>query len=305
MVYIHLKGTNVEMKEKHFGRIWFIPGVNSGRYPYCHSVYVEGAGILIDPASDRHRLIDLRSNPGVRSVWLSHWHEDHLMHLDLFDDLPLWISKPDTSPLADIEAFLDAYGMDDEGHRDYWRVALVKDFNFQPRRPAGYLEGGELKVEGVTIQVISTPGHTPGHCAFFFKDEGVLFMGDYDLTRFGPWYGDVGSSIEDTIKSIERLQEVPARVWITGHEQGLFEADPGPLWGKYLDVISEREGKLLDLLKEPKTMEEICEAWIIYKRPREPKAFYAFGERAHMIKHLERLMLKGVVKKEGESYIRA
>ena len=37
--------------EKHFGPIWFIPGENKGKYPFCHSIYIEGPGILIDPAS--------------------------------------------------------------------------------------------------------------------------------------------------------------------------------------------------------------------------------------------------------------
>ena len=80
------------MEEQRWCPVWFIPGQNKGSYPYCHSLYIEGAGILIDPASDRERLIQLRKEHGVNAVLLSHWHEDHLMHLDLFDDLPLWIS---------------------------------------------------------------------------------------------------------------------------------------------------------------------------------------------------------------------
>ena len=33
------------------GPIQFIPGKNQGRYPCCNSVYIEEAGVLIDPAS--------------------------------------------------------------------------------------------------------------------------------------------------------------------------------------------------------------------------------------------------------------
>jgi hydroxyacylglutathione hydrolase len=151
---------------------------------------------------------------------------------------------------------------------------------------------------------LSTPGHTPGHTAFFFQEQGVLFMGDYDLTKFGPWYGDAKSSIEETILSVRRLREIPAKVWIAGHEAGLFEADPGELWERYLVVISFREEKLLEFLKQPRTLDDIVEAWIIYGRPREPKAFFAFGERAHMKKHLEKLMREGIVGRKGESYVR-
>jgi hypothetical protein len=51
-------------------------------------------------------------------------------------------------------------------------------------------------------------------------------------------------------------------------------------------------------------MEEIVEAWIIYGRSREPKAFFELGERALMNKHLERLVRLGKVFKEGDKYIK-
>lgn len=292
------------MEEKHFGPIWFIPGEQGGRYPFCHSVYIEGAGVVIDPASDRKRLMQLRADPGVTGVWLSHWHEDHLMHLDLFEDVPLRISALDAPPISDIDSFMDAYGMDQADERAYWRKILVKDFHFRPRTPSGFLQEGTAQTEGGSaIEILGTPGHTPGHTAFFFPEQGVLFMGDYDLTRFGPWYGDVESSIEETIASIRRLRKIPTKVWITGHETGLFEADPGELWERYLDVISVREEKLLEFLKTPRTLDAIAEACIIYGKPREPKAFFAFGERAHMKKHLKKLMREGIVRQEGEGYV--
>ena len=73
-----------------------------------------------------------------------------------------------------------------------------------------------------SVDVIATPGHTPGHLAFFFREASLLFAGDYDLTRFGPWYGDLFSSIEQTRASIDLLQKIPAGVVMTGHETGLF-----------------------------------------------------------------------------------
>jgi L-ascorbate metabolism protein UlaG (beta-lactamase superfamily) len=46
---------------------------------------MEGAGILIDPSSDRKKLKGLRKESEVKAVWLSHWHEDHFMqkHLEI------------------------------------------------------------------------------------------------------------------------------------------------------------------------------------------------------------------------------
>lgn len=293
------------LREMHFGPVWFIPGQNKGKYPHCHSIYVEGAGILIDPASNRERLAELRDGPGVTAVWLSHYHEDHFMDLDLFDDLPLYIAEPDAKALSDLEAFMDAYGID-QASRSYWRPIFERDFHFRPRTPAGFLRQGESVSMGpVTVEVIATPGHTPGHLCFFFREEGVLFMGDYDLTKFGPWYGDVESSIEETLSSLERLKKIPAKVWLTGHEDGVFESNPGEAWEAYRRVIDRREEALLDFLREPRALQEIVDAWIVYGKPREPKVFFELGELGIMKKHLERLMRQGRVASDGEKYLRA
>jgi len=294
-----------DLEEQHFGPVWFIPGKNQGKYPSCHSLFIEGAGILIDPASDRERLVRLRETQGVKMVWLSHAHEDHFMHLDLFDDLPLWISDKDSPPLSSLEIFLDWYGIENKDYRQYWTQRLKEEFHFESRKPTKFLRGGQIIDLGmVTVEVISTPGHTPGHLAFFFREPGVLFMGDYDLAKFGPWYGDVYGSIEETIDSINLLRKIPAKVFLTSHETGVFIGEPNKLWDNYLEVIHERERRLLEFLIKPKTMEEIVGAWMVYGRQREPKAFFEFGERALMKKHLDRLKRLGKVFQEGDRYIK-
>lgn len=284
----------------------FIPGENGGKYPYCHSLYIEAnLRVLIDPASDRQRLKELLKGPGVDAAWLSHYHEDHLKHLDLFDDREMWISECDAPALESLECFLDFYGMTTVKEREFWRQIIRDQFHFKPRRAARLFREEEvIDLGGVTVEVIPTPGHTAGHCSFFFREPGVLFLGDYDLTRFGPWYGDVVSDIEATIESVNRLSTVPARVWIAAHEQGVFETDPGELWDRYLGVIDEREAKVLDLLAVPRKMDEIVEARILYGKKREPREFYDFGERSHMAKHLERLLRRGLVICENQTYRR-
>ena len=291
------------MEERSFGPIRFLPGENRGRYPFCHSLYIEGAGVLIDPASDRERLIRLRAEEEVKMVWLSHWHEDHFMHLDLFDDLPLWISPWDAPPLADLQILLDWYGLNDQ-ERTFWEPLLREQFHYRPRKPARYLMDGEtIRLGDLSVDVIATPGHTPGHLAFLFREPSVLFAGDYDLTRFGPWYGDLFSDIDATRASLIRLSGIRAHIVLTGHETGVFEDPPEELWRQYGSVIEEREKKLLALLEQPRTLEEIAAACIIYGRPREPRAFFAFGERVHMIKHLEHLQKRGMVL-SGNGYYR-
>jgi len=290
------------LEEKHFGPVWFIPGDNSGKYPFCHSLYIETAGILIDPAANRTRLKELRETPGVKEVWLSHWHEDHFINLDLFDDLPLCIMEEDAYPLSDLEVFMDAYGVDDVFKED-WRPLFHDVFHFRPRKPSRFLKHGDIiDLGSVSVEVIHSPGHTPGHMALLFNNPELLFMADYDLSSFGPWYGDRNSSIEKTKASVKKLKEVPAKTWITSHEKGIFEENPGKLWEDYLDVIKVREVKLLELLKTPKTLEDIVKSSIIYGKPRKPKYFFEFGEKAHMRKHLEKLIKEKIVAEDNNQY---
>jgi hydroxyacylglutathione hydrolase len=39
-------------------------------------------------------------------------------------------------------------------------------------------DGQTLRVGGLTVTVLHTPGHSPGHVAFYLPEEGVLFSGD-------------------------------------------------------------------------------------------------------------------------------
>jgi hydroxyacylglutathione hydrolase len=293
------------MKDRQFGRLRFVCGENRGKYPFNHSLYIESneARVIIDPACSLEKLTRLRDEDGVDMVWLSHWHEDHFHYVYLFGDCPLWISERDFPPLTDMEIFLDWYGVKEESRRDYWKKEMCERFNFQPQHKARFI-GDDEKIDlgQVKVQVIATPGHTPGHLSFFFPEEEVLFLGDYDLTAFGPWYGDVSSSIDETIKSIRRLKEIPAKKWIACHEDGLFEENPGKLWDNYENIIYERERKILKFLKKPHTLEEISAAWLIYGKPRKPLEFFEFNERVLVNKHLERLEKQGQIVRDKNQY---
>ena len=294
------------MKDRQLGRVRFISGENKGRYPFSHSLYITGekARIVIDPACSLDKLTSLRDNEGVDAVWLSHWHEDHIRYLNLFARCPLWISERDFPPLTDIDIMMDWYAMGEESQRAYWKKTMLEEFNFQPRRQAHFIEDDKnIDLGSLTVQVIATPGHTPGHLSFFFPEEEILFLGDYDLTTFGPWYGDAQSSIEDTITSIHKLQAIPACRWITSHNTGLFEENPGQLWADYENIIFQRNEKVLAFLRKSRTMEMIASAWLMYGKPREPKEFFEFNERILVGKHLEYLLQHGKIMLDGNHYV--
>ena len=292
------------MKTRRYGNLVFIEGPKGGRYPFCNTVLIDDARrTLIDPGAEYERLLQIKKERPVDMIINSHYHEDHTSMNYLFPESDLYVPRDETPCFTSIERLLDFYGLSDPAYRDYWKGLLRERFNYREREPAGELvDGMTIDFGNTVMEVIHTPGHTIGHSSFYFPREGLLFLGDLDLTPFGPLYSDWGSDIDETISSVHRLLEIDAAVYITCHEAGVIEGDIRPLARKYLDIIEQRETALIDFLKKPHTMDEIVNQWIIYRKPREPKAFFEFGERGMMTKHLERLVAKDIVGTRDASY---
>jgi hydroxyacylglutathione hydrolase len=58
-------------------------------------------------------------------------------------------------------------------------MGFVDDRDYEPPAERSTLHDGQrLELAGLSIDVLHTPGHTPGHCCFLLPDEGVLLSGD-------------------------------------------------------------------------------------------------------------------------------
>jgi len=123
--------------------------------------------------------------------------------------------------------------------------------------------------------------------------------------KFGPYYGDKASSIENTITSLQRLAKIDAEVYLVSHgKEGIMEGDPAHIQ-RYIQVIYQREEKLLAFLASgPKTLQEITAHGIIYGGHRLANGAWdlSISERSMMRKHLQRLERIGSVKNENGTY---
>ena len=233
----------------------------------------------------------------------SHYHEDHFAFNYLFPEAELYVHENDAQCFSSAERILECYGVYGSKNQQYWLDYIINNFNYRERVPAKELADGDILDFGKTkLDVIHTPGHTEGHSCFYCADEGVLFMGDLDLTPFGPWYGDAVSDIDATIKSVRRLLQYRADIYVTSHESGIIKGDINKLAQSYLSVIEERDEKILKFLDKPRKIYEIVNQWLIYKKPREPREFYLFMEDAMVKKHLDRLVKNGKVDFTDDEY---
>ena len=151
------------------------------------------------------------------------------------------------------------------------------------------------------MQVLHTPGHSPGHLCFYFPEESVLFTADLDLVKAGPYYGDKDSDIDDTIHSLERLAALEVDTYLSAHGRiGVYDGDPAHIY-QYLEIINKREEALLAFLDGgPKSIGEIVSHGIIYGNRQVIGAWdLSRSEKSMMLKHLQRLEGLGKVLKEN------
>lgn len=165
----------------------------------------------------------------------------------------------------------------------------------------GTIEEGEIVDAGETkIQALHMLGHTSGHLAFFFPDEGLLFCGDICLTQVGPWYADASTPIDCLISSINRIIDMkPDRV-VSGHNKEVLSAEViRDVFEEYRGRIYKRDERILKTIgKRPQTIDELAEKKLIY--PAHPTDFVLYWEKAMIAKHLKRLIKKGVAATDGQ-----
>ena len=210
-----MRGDDHRLTEK----IWVVEGGKNGRYPYAHSLYVaDGGGILVDAGSDPVEIERLRKEDGIAAVVMTHYHEDHFTFLSRLPDTPVG-PRPRT-PRPSNRSRRCSRGTASSGRVGRLLPETVRGkFPFAPRKIARKIaDGEELRFGDTRAVAVVAPGHTPGHLCLHFPDDGILFLGDYDLTAFGPWYGDAPCGIDAFRQSAIRLAAIAADRFVVSHE---------------------------------------------------------------------------------------
>ncbi len=279
-------------------------GIRNGKYPHGNSLLVEGLeeSLVIDPSLS---LSARGSLPRIDRVINSHSHEDHIAGNHLFPSAPWLVHELDLVGLRSLDGMMEIYGYPGP-IEEYFRKVLVEEFHYRPRADAGgFADARVFDLGGVTVRVIHAPGHTRGHCCLAIEPDGVLYLGDIDLTSFGPYYGDAWSSLpafEHTLAAVRNLQ---ARHYATFHHIGVIgdrEAFRSRL-DRFSAVIQAREQRLVEFLAEPRTLDEIVAHRFVY-RPGDAVLYADAVELRSMSQHLERLIDGGRVREvEARRYL--
>ena len=132
----------------------------------CWLLAAEGSedAVVVDPGFEPARVHALLETAGKRpvAVLATHAHLDHMGTGGVFagDELPVFVHEADAIAFTDLPAW---------GAGGPNPLAEVKDLRT-------IADGDVLTFAGFEIEVVHTPGHTPGHCCF--RTEALLFSGD-------------------------------------------------------------------------------------------------------------------------------
>ena len=288
---------------RSFGRVKVIIGEKNGKYPHGNSILIEDdITALIDPSQTVYEMRGKVTDRLVAMLINSHYHEDHWIGNHWFPDVPLYIHALDAPAMRSLDTLFDYYGMD-EAANEMWKPVLVEKYHYQPREQIIEFQDGQVYDFGHTrMRVLHTPGHTGGHCCFFFENEGLLFLGDWDLTKFGPVYGDATSDLVSTIASLEQIRELSTNTLVSFHHVGICEKNQAAVVQRYLDVVYKREQLLLEFLSRPRTLTDIIKKRIVYRKDYDNVVWIDAVEKNSMQFHLGKLIQEGCVVQDGARY---
>lgn len=313
--------------------ITFVEGERRGRFPFGNVLVLRGrqARVVVDTGPGPEILAAAAAGTGgganlgtgagtgsgggavtgagVDVVVNTHYHIDHVRGngqlAAAFPEARFWCPAGEAGPLSSWDKFLEFTGFGLPAGREDARESRVR-LGWTPTPVSRELADGEvLDFGGLRATVLRLPGHTPGHTGLLFPSEGVVFSADIDLSSFGPWYGDVYASVDDYVRSLERLRtlvdEISGRgrrsvTVLTSHRRPLSYETFSQRFPAFAARLGEREERILAMLAAaagPLTLDGIVAGWPIYG-PQTGQVPGIYKSEYFMVKHhLDRLARAG------------
>lgn len=279
-------------------RVWL--GDSGGKYPDGNQVVVQGAESL---AVFDTPLVSARLGSEFEAadlVILGHVHEDHLAGLHRLKSASVHVHAGDVDAARSWAGLARHYGYA-PAILEELHTKLLHEFHYEPRPDAiAYDDDAVWELGGgIRVRAVHMPGHTTGHSVLVVEPGHIAFIGDIDLSSFGPYYGDATSSLTDFRSTLKRLRALPIKVWITSHHKGVITDRTAFLSAldQFEYQIQVREDRLLALLSTgPQTLEELVAQRIVY-RPGAQALWLDSAERRSISQHLDELITRDAVRR--------
>jgi len=168
--------------------------------------------VLFDAPNDTTQpLLEEAQRQGwdVVGLWLTHGHFDHVADHAVvtgrFPGAKVLIHPDDQIKL--------------QKPKLPFKLPIPVPFLIPPRSADGLvLDGDELRIGSILVRVMHTPGHSPGHVAYYLPDEQVLVGGDLIIMGAIGRTDFADSSYEALAQSIRRTMQLPGQTrLLPGH----------------------------------------------------------------------------------------
>lgn len=115
-----------------------------------------------------------------------------------------------------------------------------------------------VRVGGLNLTALHTPGHAPDHLVFWLAEDKVLFTGDLILGRGSSMITYPEGDLAAYLRSLDRLAELQPRMLFPGHWDPVIDAAAKIV--EYREHRLARERQLLaELRRGPGTAEELTQ----------------------------------------------
>lgn len=188
----------------------YVVGMVQTNFYFLH-LEGEKETIVFDPADYGKEIYDELTRQGleIKAIFLTHGHFDHIMGVKALKEAcgaPVYASALEKDLLTDPYLNTSAqYGRSCVVEPDHWLI-----------------DGETVTAAGMTLRMISTPGHTEGSCCYYIEETGgdpILLSGD---TLFENSVGRTDlptGDMHDIVESIRtKLYKLPDNTQVyTGH----------------------------------------------------------------------------------------
>ncbi|XP_066594101.1 beta-lactamase-like protein 2 homolog [Prorops nasuta] len=210
----------------------------------------------------------------IQHVIITHWHHDHIGGVNSVQKLLENISAKPATVWKLPRAASDDNARDSENSVE-WQALT---------------NGQLLEVEGASLKIEYTPGHTTDHACLVLQDDEILFSGDCILGAGTAVFED----LHDYLISLKKILTIAPKIIYPGH--GPVLNDPIPQIEYYIRHRQEREREILQVLEKHGPAETLSEIDIVQHIYRDtPKALWP-AAASNVQHHLEKLRKEEKVK---------
>lgn len=170
---------------------------------------------------------------------------------------------------------------------------------YSPTRPDHLLaDRDRIAVGERELEVVWTPGHSPGHCVIFFPKEKVLIVGDHLLPKITPHVGinsDVAQDpLGDFLSSLRKVGELDVETVLPAH--GPVYADHRKRVAQLIEFHEYRMQVMLDIVRgRPRSTYEV--ALEAFSLTIESPFMQLFPATFETLAHLEHMRREGRVRR--------